>query len=87
MLAAICERRGLTQTDAVKAAIEEVANAVRPTPAELATRLGLVGAFHSGVGDLGEQHSLRLKQRLRATLRQDSAIPAHAAASRKPGAA
>jgi len=66
LLSNYCERHGLTQTNAVKAAIEHLADAHRPTPAELAERLGLIGAFRSAEGDLGAEHSARVKERLRA---------------------
>lgn len=72
MLASYCERHGLTQTDAVKQAIECLAAAARPTPAERAERLGLIGAFRSCEGDLAQNHSQRLKERLRAKLARDS---------------
>ena len=71
-LTAFCERYGLTQTNALKAAIERLADAPRPTPAELAAQLGLIGAFRSGETDLGENHSLRVKERLRAKHQRDS---------------
>ena len=73
MLATYCERHGLTQTNAVKAAIEHLAEAHRPTPAELAERLGLIGGFHSSEGDLAINHSQRVKERLRAKLVRESA--------------
>ena len=75
LLTAICERDGVTQTGAMKAAIEQSAHARRFTPAELATELGLVGAFRSEEGDLGENHSQRVKERLRAKRERD-ALPA-----------
>jgi hypothetical protein len=88
---AFCERHGVTQTDALKAAIEQLAEQHRPSPAELATQLGLVGGFRSGDDDLGVNHSQRVKQRLRAKLRRDSqtqvAAPRRAgSAQRKPAA-
>jgi hypothetical protein len=72
VLTAYCERHGLTQTGALKAAIEHLAGARRPTPAELASELGLIGAFHSAEGDLGARHSARLKERLRAKQKRDA---------------
>ena len=68
LLRAHCERHGLSQTDALKAAIEQLAGKDKPTPAWLAAQLGLIGGFRSGEGDLGADHSRRLKQRLRARL-------------------
>jgi len=65
LLSAYCKRHEVTQTDALKAAIEHLAGAARPRPAELAQQLGLIGAFRSAEGDLGAQHSQRVKQRLR----------------------
>ena len=69
---AFCERLGLSQTDALKVAIEHVVEQHRPSPAELAGQLGLIGGFRSGVGDLAINHSQHLKQRLRAKLQRDS---------------
>ena len=72
VLVTYCERHGLTQTNAVKAAIEQLAEAHRPTPAELAERLGLIGGFRSREGDLAENHSQRVKERLRAKRARES---------------
>ena len=80
LLRAFCECNGINQTDAVKAAIELLAQLDRPTPAELAVLAVLIGSFHSTEGDLAENHSQRLKQRLRAKLRRD-AIPSVSTAS------
>ena len=77
VLATYCERHGLTQTNAVKAAIEHLAEAHRPTPAELAERLGLIGGFRSDEGDLASNHSQRVKERLRTKLARES-MPAPA---------
>ena len=66
VLTAYCERHDLTQTAALKAAIGHLANASRPTPAELAAQLGLIGSFRSSQGDLAENHSQRIKEKLRA---------------------
>jgi hypothetical protein len=71
-LASYCERHGLTQTKAVKAAIEHLADSHRPTPAELAQQLGLIGAFRSSEGDLAQNHSQRIKERLRARRARDT---------------
>jgi hypothetical protein len=76
ILTAYCERHGLTQTAALKAAIDHLAGARRPTPAELAGELGLIGASRSAEGDLGARHSARLKERLRAKLERDTAAAA-----------
>jgi hypothetical protein len=72
VLATYCERHGVTQTNAVKDAIEQLAKAHRPTPAEIAERLGLIGAFRSREGDLAANHSLRVKEQLRAKRARDS---------------
>lgn len=77
LLTAHCERYGLTQTDAIKAAIEQMARTHKPTPAELARQFGLIGGFRSSEGDLAENHSQRVKERLRAKRARDS-IPAPA---------
>jgi hypothetical protein len=85
LLRAFCERHGMNQTDALKAAIEQLAERVRPTPAELAARLGLIGGFRSRERDLGESHSRWLEERLRAKAKRDSlpAAPISDAARRK----
>jgi hypothetical protein len=67
-----CARLGLSQSDALKAAIEHLAEQHRPSPAELAGQLGLIGSFRSAEGDLAANHSQRVKQRLRAKLQRDS---------------
>ena len=72
MLADICERDGVTQTGALKAAIAHLAEQRRPTPAGLAAELGLVGAFRSEEGGLAENHSQRVKERLRAKRERDA---------------
>lgn len=74
-----CERHGLTQTAALKAAIEHLAEARRPTPAELALQFCLVGGFRSGDGSLAEKHFRHLRERLHAKRESDS-IPAPATA-------
>jgi len=61
----------VSQTDALKTAIRQLAEQHQPTPAELTAQLGLIGAFRSGVGDLGENHPQRIKQRLRAKQSHD----------------
>ncbi len=68
-----CERLGVSQTDALKAAIEHLAEQQRPSPAELATQLGLIGSFRSGQADRAVEHSREVKRRLRAKLGDDSA--------------
>ena len=68
---AFCDRHGVSQTEALKTAIRQLAEQHQPAPAELAAQLGLIGVFRSGVGDLGENHSQRLKQRLRAKQEHD----------------
>jgi hypothetical protein len=72
-----CQRHGLTQTRAVRDAIlhlveTDARQTLRPTPAELAERFGLIGAFRSVEGDLGEQHAAHLKARLRARQERDA---------------
>jgi hypothetical protein len=66
VLTEYCRRHGLTQTDAVKAAIEQLGQAHRCTAAELAAQYGLIGGFRGAEGDLAENHSQRVKARLRA---------------------
>lgn len=88
---AFCEQHGVSQTNALKAAIEQLASHSRPSPAELAAQLGLIGAFRSGDGDLAANHSQRVKERLRAKLERDSQAkppaPSGRGARRKPSAA
>lgn len=71
-LTALCQRLGLTQIEAIKSAIEQMASRERPTPAALAAELGLIGSVRSSEGDLAANHSLRVKQRLRAKRARDS---------------
>jgi len=69
---AFCERHGLSQTNAIKAAIAQLAEQRKPSPAELAAQLGLIGAFRSGDGNRAADHSRQIKQRLRAKQQRDS---------------
>ena len=71
LLGTFCERHGVSQTDALKEAIEHLAEKHKPTPAELALQLGLIGGFDSGDGQLGAEHAQRVKQRLRERLARD----------------
>ena len=83
-LVSYCQRHGVTQTDAVKIAVGQLAEQGRISPAELAAELGLIGGFRSAAGDLATNHSQRIKESLRAKRRRDS-IPvpqAEAAAAR-----
>ena len=77
VLTAYCARHDLTQTAALKAAIEHLADASRPSPAELAAQLGLIGAFSSATADLAANHSQRVKEKLRAKRAAES-TPARA---------
>ncbi len=70
-----CQRNGLTQTSAIKSAIEQMAGLQKPSPAQLAAELGLIGGFQSTEGDLSVHHSQRAKERLRAKRASDS-VPA-----------
>jgi hypothetical protein len=83
-LVSYCRRHGVTQTDAVKIAIGQLAGLDRVSPAELAAELGLIGAFRSAEGDLAKNHSQRIKERLRVKRKRDSMpVPqAEAAAAR-----
>ena len=63
-LRAYCQRTGMSQTDAVKAGIEALVGKAKPNPYALAEQMGLVGAFDSGRGDLGENHSRYVKEKL-----------------------
>ena len=67
-----CQRHGLTQTDAIKNAIEQLAGQHKPTPAQLAAELGLIGGFRSAEGDLAANHAQRVKERLSAKRARDS---------------
>lgn len=73
VLTAYCERHGLTQTGALKAAIAHLADAHRPSPAELARQFGLIGGFRSVEGDLGAAHSQRLKERMKRKAHDEQA--------------
>ena len=87
MLTAYCVQHAVSQTEAVKAAIVHLAQAQRPTPAALAQQLGLIGGFDSGAGDLAENHSQHLKQRLRARLDRDAMAADGATIAPSPSAA
>jgi len=63
LLRAFRSHTGQTQSDAVKAGIAALA-ATTDSPAQLAEALGLAGCFDSGVGDLGRNHSQRLREKL-----------------------
>ncbi len=69
---AYCEVHRINQTDALKAAIEQMAARHQATPAELARELGLIGSLRSIEGDLSENHSKRVKERLVAKRERDS---------------
>ena len=69
LLRAFCARTGQTQSDAVKAGIATLA-AQAESPAMLAEDLGLVGCFDSEVGDLGRNHSQRLRVKLAGKARR-----------------
>lgn len=76
LLRAFCEQHGVSEGNALKAAIEQLAKSYRPSPAELAAQLGLIGGFKSGSG---ANHSQAVKDRLRAKLLRESlASPAAA---------
>jgi hypothetical protein len=75
LLSAFCQRNGLTQTGAIKAAIEHLAGRHKPTPAELAAELGLIAGFSSTEGDLAQNHSQRVKQKLRVKRARESVPP------------
>ncbi len=62
LLRAFCARTGQTQSDAVKAGIAALAEQSE-SPGKLAQDLGLVGCFDSGVGDLGRNHTQRLREK------------------------
>jgi hypothetical protein len=70
-----CQRNGLTQTRAIKSAIEQMAGQQKSSPAQLAAELGLIGGFPSTEGDLAAHHAQRAKERLRAKRASDS-VPA-----------
>jgi len=63
-LRAVCQRTGMSQTDAVKAGIAALAERPTVSPYELAKQLGLIGAADTGPGDLGLNHSKYIKEKL-----------------------
>lgn len=69
---AYCEVHGVNQTDALKAAIEQLAARDKATPVVLARKLGLIGSFRSSEGDLAVNHSKRVKERLGAQRERES---------------
>lgn len=64
LLRTFCARTGLTQTEAVKSGIAALSSQSSTPAAKLADALGLIGCFDSGVGDLGRNHSERLREKL-----------------------
>lgn len=69
LLRAYCARTGVSQTEAVKSGIVALA-AMASSPVQLAESLDLIGCFDSGVGDLGRNHSRRLREKLTASKRR-----------------
>ena len=63
-LRSVCQRTGMSQTEAVKTAIAALADRPALSPYELAKKMGLVGAFESDVEDLAENHSRYIKEKL-----------------------
>jgi hypothetical protein len=63
-LRSVCERTGMSQTEVVKKAIIDIADRPAVSAYELAKQMGLIGAFGSGVGDLGKNHSRYIKEKL-----------------------
>lgn len=57
LLRTLCVRFSTSQTDVVRMALEALAKDTRPTPADLAEVLGLVGMFEGGVASSGKAHS------------------------------
>lgn len=66
LLRMFCSRTGMNQTDAIKSGIATLAQqpAAVASPAQLADSLGLIGCFASETGDLGREHSQRLREKL-----------------------
>jgi Arc/MetJ-type ribon-helix-helix transcriptional regulator len=64
LLRRLCARTGLSQSEVVKAGIAALAEQSPASPARLAEALDLVGCFDSGVGDLGREHSRRVRDKL-----------------------
>jgi hypothetical protein len=83
-----CERLGLSQTDALKAAIEHLAEQQRPSPAELAAELGLIvvqqRAERSRGGSLARGEAAAARQ-ARKQLRTPLSVGPCAACSSTPG--
>lgn len=65
LLRAYCALQGVSQTDALREAIRHLPEPGRRSPVELARELDLIGAFDSGRGDLGREHSARVKDKLK----------------------
>lgn len=69
-LRAVCQRTGMSQTEAVKAGIAALAELPRVNPHALAKEMGLIGAFDSGIPDLARNHSRHIKEKLRRQHRE-----------------
>lgn len=69
ILRAYCARFGVSQTDALKAGLATLADQVQ-SPNQLAASLNLIGSFDSGMGDLGRNHSARIKEKLTQSRRR-----------------
>ncbi|CAN5407037.1 hypothetical protein BH11PSE9_BH11PSE9_11140 [soil metagenome] len=68
LLRAACERTGLSESAVLQSALEQFANSTLSSPLRLASELGLVGGFASGVGQLGARHSEILAMALKDAL-------------------
>jgi hypothetical protein len=63
-LRSVCERTGMSQSEALKAGIAALAAPAAKSPYELAKEMGLIGAFE-GPPDLARNHSRYIKEKLR----------------------
>ncbi len=78
LLRSLCERMGVTQTDVIRKALNALSKTVTPTPASLATELGLVGLYAGGGESDAAGHSAAVKARLELRQRNERSSPANA---------
>ena len=67
----LAEHLGLTQTDVIKRALDELSHNTAPTPHELATALHMIGAFESNSRDDQRPYGARVRAHLQSRRARD----------------